>query len=204
LLFFPDGTKDPVLVSENLTKESLTKILEEYKYLGVPEFNNENFLSLCGRKSTKQCFMAFTSPKSAHFSATVTMLKEMANSYKKKDVKVGWVDAVKYPQFVDFFNIPYNDDKKLQGALLLNGRQGKYSVMKNGVAPDKFSEWLSSGEIEYSDLPRDFPSLVELPGSSVFSSGLEWVSVIIRFCLNNLFMMMMVIFIILRTCIKDR
>jgi len=204
LLFFPDGPKDPVLVSESLTKESLTKILDEYKYLGVSEFKNDNFLALCGRKSTKQCFIAFTSPKSTHFSATIATLKGIVSSYKKNEVKVGWVDAVKYPQFADFFNIPYDKDKKQGGGLLLNARQGKYFVAKDEIIPDKFSEWLSGGEIAYVDLPKNIPSLVELPDSSVFSSTLGWISAIIRFCLNNLFMMMIVTVFLLRLCLKDR
>lgn len=206
IVFFAPGRDHPVVVSGPFTKDSLIKTLEENKYLGVPELHSGNFYTLCGKKSgANYCGISFTSPNSKHFHSNIAALRKLANSDDiSKSIKLVWVDAVKYPHFLSFFNLSFRESQALQGLLILDGSKRKYNVMYSEVQQQAVSKWLTdaqSGKIKFTNLPKDVPALVELPAHSVFNTGFfEWVTTIIRFCINNIFVVLMLGVVIMRLC----
>jgi len=116
-----------------------------------------------------------------------------------KGVKLGWVDAVKFPHFLSFFNLSFRESENIQGMLILEGRKRRYTLLHGEIHSHTLAQWAAdarNGKVKFVDLPRDVPSLVELPPASMFD--FEWISWIIRFCANNV-IVVMVLFVLLHT-----
>lgn len=211
IVFFSPGRERPVVVAGPFTKDSLIKTLEENKYLNVPELHSGNFYTLCGKKSSANnnyyyCGISFTSPKSKYFASNIATLRKLSNSEDiNKSLKLVWVDASKYPQFLSFFNLSFRESEALQGLLILDGSKRKYNIMYSEVQQQAVSKWLTdaqSGKIKFINVPKDVPALVDLPPPSVFNNGYEWILTVLRFCLNNIFVVMMLGVVVMRLCIK--
>jgi len=200
IVFFAENSENfravPVM-REGSAKDSFITLLEENKYLGAPQFHNDNFLYLCGRKSTHLCGITFTTPNYKHFTKHLQSLRQLSDS----DVKVGWVDSAKLSHFSSFFNITSSDSENLQNMIIWDGAKRKYTLINEEISPRTLTSWIGKkASVKYFDIPQDVPSLVEASPDGLLD--LSWLVTILRFIGNNIISVMIIGAVIFRMFAK--
>jgi hypothetical protein len=90
----------PIIHKGTLSKESLLNLLENNKYLMIPQLQYWNFHELC---SGKTCVILV----SQNDESLQQILENLGNL--KQSIQFGWVNSYEQPQFASYFStsIPY-------------------------------------------------------------------------------------------------
>jgi len=207
VVLFKENSAQPVVISQTFNKESFENLVEEHKFLIVPEITMVNYNPICGKKSKyNYCAIIINRDNDGVFQPLLSKLRTISTHLDKVErlprVKFGYI-RVEFQQFINFFNITSDQDNPV---LFFDTKTKRHLLYKEPIELDDLERFLRNmyiSKTQFADTPRHIPLLMIYPTSTSFFDSLSWFAStpieIIRTLLNHS-MSLIVIIMILRCC----